>query len=140
MFHFFGEGRDIFQDCTLIFLSTETTEHTIIKEQAVKSLLTVVGCWLVKVLYHDFWLLGYKGSRGGAVVRAIAFHQCGLGSNSGINLAIFCNYTMKLSLSQITSDSSLGKMQSLFCWAFDNIPANCFFQILSHQKIIKINI
>ena len=42
-------------------------------------------------------LNGFKGSKGGAVVRALASHQCGPGSNPGVNA--ICGLSLLLVLS-----------------------------------------
>ena len=55
---------------------------------------------------HKCW-----GARDGAVVRALASHQCGSGSNSGVEA--ICGLSLLLVLSFVPRDFSLGTLVSL---------------------------
>ena len=57
------------------------------------------------------WILGLKGlmwSKGSAVMRAIASHQCGPGSNSGVDAT--CGLSLLLVLSFAPRGFSLGTL------------------------------
>ena len=49
--------------------------------------------------------MGTPGARGGAVVRALASHQCGLGSNPGVDA--ICGLSLSLVLSFTPSEAQM---------------------------------
>ena len=73
--------------------------------------------WILEmsVIFFNTSSNGRKGNKGGAVVRALASHQCGLGSNPRVNAICGLNLLLVLSLVPrgFSSFSSLLKNQHL---------------------------
>ena len=56
-----------------------------------------LGEWYIGSYGIARWLFVFKGSKGGAVVRALTSHQCGPGSNPGVDAICVLSLLLVLS-------------------------------------------
>ena len=80
-------------------------------------------------------------SKGGAVVRALASHQCGLGSNPGVNAICGLSMLLVLSLAQRGCSPStlvfpLSLKTNTFKFQFDLARTDTFQQVLMNSLVL----
>ena len=86
-------------------------------------------------------LKGIKGSKGGALVRVLPSHQCGPGSNPGVDAICGLSMLLVLSLAQrgcspSTLVFSLSLKTNTFKFQFDLARTDTFQQVLMNSLVL----